>query len=932
MKKHCKTMAAAFSVVLLAGLAAFAQMRSANDFQKARELEEMGKADEAFQAYPAIPGAEHAAITLARSKAKEYLAVLASPPPNADATVVNVVEADLLLALERKDEALACLRIAVRDIQADYYPVEPPVQSNYRQLLNPYSFGPGSHRDNRLIRRFIALDAWEDAAREFARIWEIHRRRAQPYIVSASGMNAPTVERQDYLITPAGYDSRSLQFAIDYAYFLKRRNHSDAALDVLLEMLLCMDMDRDPNMNSVKPISNEDAKPYPRGDTYTSAYYREISAGISRKEFIRLAYMEFKTAGKENDLVEKLQAHIKEENASRRVLARIFFHQNKKIEAMALELDYIEKSNFPERTATYRRGCIYEEMQKYDRAIEEYEKLSSLPITPVVGLPDPGEEIFRVVGLPNPRDEMIQGSPAFTMGPAGDFIRRDAVDRLTRLYASQGKTDKVLENVLRPLDLDSNALVDVNTLEKAAMHFRAAGKEEAFKQWLKVNAAGTEIPAAKAAMHWMLGDYDKAASALAESVRSQKMSPSTLEFWKYRFEQKGRDTHRMLLKSLLAVNPKDASTRLELLDLENQFEGRDAIEMLELLLDSDGDFAFGRGKGARNRTRFRNYFDLAYRLMRLYEKTPGNEAKLRALGFRILEGDKPFQCEPGVLAKYRANWNNSLTRQESQSFDILNCSYVLLAHLKNPADIERAATGIEKTGSVPLINQINRLRAGERRPRVTPITGYDIKQESVDVRTLGVPDGVRVLTNRDDVRAIAPGARWGGEGDKPGRVWIGTSWGLVRYTERGSSGGALEILQIPLETGVLIFADTPSGLYFGTRDGLFRLDDPDGENPSPVRIGVEAADEKKRDRVEGTVERDGAVRTEHIHEAFPVHQLVWWKNQLWIQSNGEIYRLDPKRKSSRHFGRYGALYVGAGRLWASQAVYDPQKEDFRAHR
>ena len=43
-----------------------------------------------------------------------------------------------------------------------------------------------------------------------------------------------------------------------------------------------------------------------------------------------------------------------------------------------------------------------------------------------------------------------------------------------------------------------------------------------------------------------------------------------------------------------------------------------------------------------NRTHFKNYFDLAYRLMRLYEKN-GELDKLRALGLRLAKGEKPFE-------------------------------------------------------------------------------------------------------------------------------------------------------------------------------------------------------------------------------------------------------------------------------------------------
>jgi len=938
MKAHFRIAALACGAILLAGSAATAQgVGAAQDFQNARQLKESGKVAEAFRAYLSIPGAEDAAVSLARPKTKTFLALLASPPTNAEPHVVQVVEADLLLTLDRREEALASLRAACAGMPAEYYPVERPAPSHYRGWpLVPFSLGPGSHRDNRLIRRFIALDAWEDAARELSRVWEMHKRNAEPHVLSTTAREAGrAVDRRYSLVTPVGFNGQALQFAVDYAYFLKKRNKPDAALDVLLDGLSRMDMDRDPNLarrRFRKPISKEEADKYPRPERSDSLLLRSFwgtSAGISRKEFIRLAYGEFKAAGREDELVAKLQARMAAgENASRRVLARIRFHQGRQDEALALELDYIEKAGFPVFTATYRRGRVYEALRKHKLAIEEYEKLASLPGVASADLPDPDED-----STPHqPQPVMVSGPESHGVTSVASTARRDAAERLTRLYASQGKSDKVLDNELRRLALDKTLLERVDTLEEAMERFRAGGREKDFERWLETTMRDVDSPTALASIHWVLGNCEASARALAESARDKGVNVWGLDAWKKRFKKQGSDKYRLLLKAIVAANPGDARTRLELLDTEDRFEGREAIEMLELLLDSDADFAFARGKGVRNRTRFRNYFDLAYRLMRLYERTPGHEDKLLALGFRVLEGKKPFQREPGTLARLRANWNDGLMRGESRPLDILDCLYVLLAHLKRPADIERADSAIRKTRCIPLINQLNRLRKNGRR-RITPVTGKELRYRTVEVRTLGAPPGVRLLTNRDDVRAIAPGARWGDGVGQPGRVWVGTSWGLVRYRERGHSGETLEILQVPLGAGVLTFAETPSGLYVGTRDGSFRLDDPDGDSPRPVRVGIEASDGRKRDRVERHIDRNGKTRVEHVHEAFPVHQVLWWQDRLWVCSRDSVYRYDPETQQCMHLGKGGAfrpLYTGAGRLWASRAVYDSRAEEFKA--
>ena len=109
-----------------------------------------------------------------------------------------------------------------------------------------------------------------------------------------------------------------------------------------------------------------------------------------------------------------------------------------------------------------------------------------------------------------------------------------------------------------------------------------------------------------------------------------------------RFAKLGRAQERDFLRAVVAANPREAVARLELLDLEGRIDGPEAIAAMETLLATDAASAFPQGKGAWNRTHFKNYLDLAYRLMRLYEKN-GSLDNLRALGLRLAKGEKPFQ-------------------------------------------------------------------------------------------------------------------------------------------------------------------------------------------------------------------------------------------------------------------------------------------------
>ena len=169
--------------------------------------------------------------------------------------------------------------------QPGYYPVEPPQQLGLDngfesfargRLSLPFSYGPGSHRDNWLLRRLIALDLTKDAAREFARLWEVHRANTQPYLVLAPLYDKKTQESREEkkLVRPHGFNSYDLQFALDYAFFLKRAGQTDNALALLLEPLRVMDMNRNPNLTrrSHWPRRSRSAvKTRPRSITSASA-------------------------------------------------------------------------------------------------------------------------------------------------------------------------------------------------------------------------------------------------------------------------------------------------------------------------------------------------------------------------------------------------------------------------------------------------------------------------------------------------------------------------------------------------------------------------------------------------------------------------------------------------------------------------------------
>ncbi len=909
-----RTVWSMIGILVLAGRLSAAE-EDGLSFEEAQGLEKSGKLDEAFLAYLKIPGAQHMAARMARIKAEGYLKLVRAHAEELPPMAARLLEGDLLLARGKKDEALACYRAVAsafrsdtmddrdaRIVSREEYFVEPPAATPDRPSPNrpvaPFSVGPGSHRDNWLVRRFIAADAMDDAAAELARIWEIHRRNTRPFLVDVAIRyedEKPVYERR--LARRAGFDGRGLQFALDYAFFLKRNGKLESVLAVLREPLGATDMDRNPNSTVYEPVGQGDEDRYPlRNDMGSRGFIRYSwhSAGVSRKEYVRLTYGVFKEAGKEDALVEMLQKEIADgENRLRRVLARIRFHQGRADDALALELAYIEQAGLDKISTACRRGQTYESAGKPAEAAQAYEQVLALPFTPPK-LPDADEEAVQSSMMR--QSAMVAPGPHMPAGRA--YFQADILRRLGRLYGALGKPDKAFEVSLREFEVNPALLQHLKSLEQAQARAEALGRQEQFDKWLR-DQVDTADPTARAHVCWLLEDHAGCGRALGEAWKAAKGSYTySYEPWRDRFRQVGKEQLRAFLTELLEADPENARARLDLLDLEDDFEGPEAIAALESLLETDASFAFARFKAARNRTRFRNYFDLAYRLMRLYEKHDQSE-KLVALGLRVFEGEKPFTRSEKLvpLPTPRANWHG-----RSELADVLDCLYVMLAHATKPDDMKRIGSLVDASDCIPLKNQWARLLPERRDRRIDPSEIHRRKVGRVVLETPGVPEDVRLLSHRDDVRSISPDGRW-----------VGSSWGLVRYGTLENNG--LEILQIPVGVRVTTFCETPRGLFVGTRGGLYRLDEPDGKQPSLVRIDLESVR-----RTAGT-DRERAVHTQ---------QLLWWEDALWVRDGDGLFRYEPEQQAARYYGRVpGRLFAAHGTLWTGRQVLDRATDEFR---
>jgi len=859
-------------------------------FEAARKMAAAGEKEQAFLAYLKIPGAQHVAIRLARSDAKRYSALLASAVQEVPLPFAKVVEGDLHLAMRDRRAALACYRAIAEtattkgdvswdagQMPLDAYIVEPPSKPGFEHyaasLAAPFSFGPGSHRDNWLVRRFIALEAWDDAAGELARVWEIHRRNARPYLVrQVVGREENRDVIETWLVKPVGFDGRGLQFAIDYAFFLKKTGKTEQALDLLLEPLLAIDMDRNPNTRPAMKADAEALERYPLRQVQSRTrgyFFWGVPLGISRKEFIRISYGVFKDQGKEDELIRTLGRKIQDgDNRTRRLLARIRSHQSKLDEALELELEYIANADFPPLTVAYRRGLAYEDAGRNEQAAAEFEKALAMPFKPPQ-LPDP-EEVTRVH-----YGQQARTLPQRDAVPASeDRFRADIASRLQRLFGALGRQDKAFEASLRQFEASPGLFADINRLAEAERRARLVERDEQFAQWLK-RQLSKELPfPGKPNIYWTLGDYEACAKAIAETWESSPESGGYgFDGWRDRFKGAGDDKLRLFLETVVQAIPNNARARLALLDLEQEFEGPKVIEAFEALLDVDASFAFARGKGVYNRTQFRNYFDLAYRLMRLYEKAEQTD-KLRALGLRIAAGEKPFGpwWDPNPN-RYRLGDANEL--QE----DLNGCLALVVHHadVNTLADLKKLW---DSRPDFPAKRQLERRLAGKFAPQDAP----------ADLGWANMPRGIRAIVSDLTVLTLARDEKY---------IYTGHPWGMAVFDHDGRPVTRIALEEAARAIAPQKNAGKQSVVWAGTPKGLMRINRDDW-SVAHLWLHGDVPMNRRHDR------------------SFPglanywfdsgVYTLALDGDLLWIGTHRNVQRLDTRTMELRAYS-YRELHV-----------------------
>ena len=261
-----------------------------------------------------------------------------------------------------------------------------------------------------------------------------------------------------------------------------------------------------------------------------------------------------------------------------------------------------------------------------------------------------------------------------------------------------------------------------------------------------------------------------------------------LQGWKERFRAVGPQQIRDLLLALIAVNPRDAQSRLELLDLDGITDGPQLVERLELLLESDAQWAFQRGKGSRNETQFKDHYELSYRLMRISERAVLFD-KLHTLALRIARAEKPFAAANSSDSEYR------------QANGIPERANAALANAVQHADTrqkrEELMTALAESVWQGARAQLLR-RSEDNAPQPEPAIPW-----------ANLPAGIELIASTENVLALAHDDRY---------VYSGHPWGVAVHDHTG-----LPATRIALGEAARALVVINDQIWVGSPKGLFRI-------------------------------------------------------------------------------------------------------------
>ncbi|MBN2684165.1 MAG: hypothetical protein JXR40_02695, partial [Pontiellaceae bacterium] len=450
---------------------------------------------------------------------------------------------------------------------------------------------------------------------------------------------------------------------------------------------------------------------------------------------------------------------------------------------------------------------------------------------------------------------------------------KEIIPRLQRIYTTQGKTDRVLELSLFQFDRIPGALADFNLLMNTAERHAAEGKTAEFYAWTETQAAQATNLTAKANLYWAMNHPEQTLAVLANAENTEQ-----LEVWKSRFKNKSYKLFVKLLDLSLALDSTDSLTRMEKLELQPEPLTPKSIDTLERLLAQDAKSPFPRGKGTYVRTRFHNEYDLAYRLMQLYEKENRID-DLTALGQRVALGEAPFES---------IDKSTFTTGRSDEIKSDLNAILSLLIHYADARTLNLLSTAWSTVPDFPAKRQLARKQRG----------GFETSTTAA-IPWANLPEGVTALVSSENVLSLGADKQY---------AYSGHPWGIAVYDHEGNA-----VTRIALGTAALNIETCGGKVWIGTPLGLYSID------PKTWSIALLP------------MNQDLAEWERDLDELSPsyyngIYALAADDEFLWIGTSRDIRRLDLKTETLRIFSErelgqkskssWDKIWIEEQRVWA----------------
>ena len=283
---------------------------------------------------------------------------------------------------------------------------------------------------------FFGPEAWDDAGQEFARLWDFHMpllRGLCEELLGGGSSQARKPDNAHHVIQESGFSRLGLLFALDYAFFWKRRKDPDKALATLRAAVLRMNIDDDyEDLWEPTPLDPKDLGKHPQQLPvqfgFGTGYGEPEPVGSVPRSFCGWPTGNSKTAGQESAAGGNAgKGNQAGQESGGALVGAIVCMRARTEEALNLELAYLKiHPRLDAMTRAQHRAQVYEDFQKPAEAAVEYEKALAAMTR-------------------KPKDEV-------------KYLRDEVLARLLALYAALGQTQKVLDLSLRQFDLGQPVL------------------------------------------------------------------------------------------------------------------------------------------------------------------------------------------------------------------------------------------------------------------------------------------------------------------------------------------------------------------------------------------------------------------------------------------------------------------------------------------